>query len=247
MLKNVVFQTFISSRFSKSTLKVIAVIAVLVFTNCSTANEDEKPNATDPVEEKQTNAKYSVTFEINWNKNDFPVDYPSGAHFSSIVGWSHKTTSTFMKVGTFASKGIKDVAETGSTVEIKKEIEEKISNKEGKKFFKGSGLGSGVGKIEIEIEVDTDYPSISLITMIAPSPDWYVGIVNINLYANEKFISERTLDGLVYDAGTDDGLTFRAANKETDPQQKIFLLTAPPLGDGKTVAKKFCTVKIKKL
>jgi len=55
------------------------------------------------------------------------------------------------------------------------------------------------------------------------------------------------LDGLVYDAGTDDGLTFRAANKETDPQQKIFLLTAPPLGDGKTVAKKFCTVKIKKL
>ena len=44
----------------------------------------------------------------------------------------------------------------------------------------------------------------------------------------------------------DDGLTFRAANKETDPQQKIFLLTAP-LGDGKTVAKKFCTVKIKNL
>ncbi len=150
-----------------------------------------------------------------------------------------------MKVGTFASKGIKDVAETGSTVEIKKEIEEKISNKEGKKFFKGSGLGSGVGKIEIE--VDRDYPSISLITMIAPSPDWYVGIVNINLYENEKFISELTLDGLVYDAWTDDGLTFRAANKETDPQQKIFLLTAPPLGDGKTVAKKFCTVKIKKL
>lgn len=68
MLKNVVFQTFISNRFSKSTLKVIAVIAVLVFTNCSTANEDEKPNATDPVEEKQTNAKYSVTFEINWKK-----------------------------------------------------------------------------------------------------------------------------------------------------------------------------------
>ena len=83
--------------------------------------------------------------------------------------------------------------------------------------------------------------------MIAPSPDWYVGIVNINLHENEKFISERTLDGLVYDAGTDDGLTFRSANKETDPQQKIFLLTAPSLGDGKTVAKKFCTVKIKKL
>ena len=41
-----------------------------------------------------------------------------------------------MKVGTFASKGIKDVAETGSTVEIKKEIEEKISNKEGKNFLK---------------------------------------------------------------------------------------------------------------
>lgn len=41
-----------------------------------------------------------------------------------------------MKVGTFASKGIKDVAETGSTVEIKKEIEEKISNYEGKIFLR---------------------------------------------------------------------------------------------------------------
>lgn len=245
ILKDVVFHTLIFNRYSKSTLIVIAVIAVLVFTNCSIVNEEDKPNATDPVEEKQTNAKYSVTFQINWNKNDFPIDYPSGAHFSSIVGWSHTTTSTFMKVGTLASKGIKDVAETGNTVEIKKEIEEKISNKEGKNFFKVSGLGGGVGKIEIEM--DTDYPSISLITMIAPSPDWYVGIVNINLYENEKFISERTLEGLVYDAGTDDGLTFRAANKETDPKQKIFLITAPPLGDGITVAKKFCTVKIKKL
>ena len=158
MLKNVAFHTFIFNRFSKSTLKVIAVIAVLVFTNCSTANEEEKPNATDPVEEKQTSTKYSVTFEINWNKNDFPEDYASRVHFSGIVGSSHKTSTTFMKVETFASKGIKDGAETGSTVEINKEIEEKIYNKEGKNFFKGSGLGSGVGKIEIEIEVERTTP-----------------------------------------------------------------------------------------
>ena len=102
-------------------------------------------------------------------------------------------------------------------------------------------------KIEIDVEVDTNNPSISLITMIAPSPDWYVGIVNINLYEDEKFITEATLTGKVYDAGTDDGTTFNSPNKKTDPQQKIALIKSPPLGNGETVAEKFCTVKIKKL
>ena len=43
------------------------------------------------------------------------------------------------------------------------------------------------------------------------------------------------------------GLLLILPTKKTDPQQKIALIKSPPLGNGETVAEKFCTVKIKKL
>jgi len=53
--------------------------------------------------------------------------------------------------------------------------------------------------------------------MLAPSPDWYTGIVNLNLYKNNKWVDEMTVKGVVYDAGTDSGVTYKSANLKTDP------------------------------
>ena len=246
MKKNIFFEFSFTDFLIKKCLKTS--LLALLFTSFSCTSSDDNPvKTTDTEENKESSAKYAVTFNLNWNRDDFPVDYPNGSHFSRIVGWSHKPTSNFINIGTLASTGIKNVAETGSTSQIKVEIEEKIANKEGNEFYEGSSLGRGVGKIEIEVTVDEDYPSISLITMIAPSPDWYVGIINLNLLVKNTFIQDTTLIGKVYDSGTDDGLTFNASNKRSTPQQKIYLIKDLPLGDGESVDEKFCTVEIKKL
>jgi hypothetical protein len=67
--------------------------------------------------------------------------------------------------------------------------------------------------------------------MLAPSPDWYIGTVNV-LLKEEKFVEIKTVDVLVYDSGTDSGTTFTSFDTITTPQEPITLLVDTPLGDG---------------
>jgi hypothetical protein len=42
-----------------------------------------------------------------------------------------------------------------------------------------------------------EHPSITLATMIAPSPDWYIAVVNINLFENNSFVNQKTVEARV--------------------------------------------------
>lgn len=44
----------------------------------------------EPAERELLIAKYKLTFDFKWNAQDFPIDYPSSAHFSKLIGWSHR-------------------------------------------------------------------------------------------------------------------------------------------------------------
>ena len=48
------------------------------------------------------------------------------------------------------------------------------------KRFEGGGI-SNVGTTIVNVEVTTDYPLVSAISMIAPSPDWFVGVRDYSL------------------------------------------------------------------
>ena len=207
-------------------LLVLTLAATLVTCN---GNENAEPS-TDP-----NTAEYQVEFQLDWNKDDYPVDYPSNDHFSALIGWSHATSSEFFQEGTLASEGIKRMAELGSTSTLSAEINTRIANNEGLELTTGSGLGSGVGVITVSVNVSEAFPAITLSSMVAPSPDWYVAIVNINLLENGVFVDEKSVPIEVYDAGTDSGTTYTSANAITSPQSPIGLLTAPPLGNGSIV------------
>lgn len=197
----------------------------------------------EPAERELLIAKYRVTFNFKWNAQDFPTDYPSNAHFSKLIGWSHKPSSEFFKVGSIASEGIKNMAEVGSTEKLTDEFTTKIEANEGLKNIIGNGLGSGVGELSVTLDVNEKFSSITLATMLAPSPDWYVAIINQNLLENGEFIDEKTVDALTYDAGTDSGENFTSSNAPTVPKVPISVINTPPIGNGKTIA----TVKFEKL
>jgi len=190
---------------------------------------------------------YKVTFELDWNATDFPTDYPPNPHFSRFVGWSHAPNSSFMATGTLASQGIKDMAEKGRVSPIDSEIKDFIANNEGYQLYIGEGLSYGVGQVELIVGVTSDYPCLSLVSMLAPSPDWFLGMVNVNLFDGQAFISYTTLWGMVYDAGTDSGSSFSSANYTTEPQQPIQLIRNPPLGDGTSVKSSICRIIIEKV
>ncbi len=187
-------------------------------------------------------ATYTVTFKMHWNSTNFPTDYPSGAHFSPLIGWSHKPVNDFFKLGTTASAGIKLMAETGGTGTLETELKAKIAANEGFHYVLGKGLSRGTGDITVEVKVDSDNSSISLASMLAPSPDWYVAIVNVNLKEVNKFVDTKTVTAAVYDAGTDSGTTFASANSVTTPQVPISLFVDTPLGNGTKLPTAFATV-----
>jgi len=177
------------------------------------------------------NAVYKIEFISNWSSSTHPNQYPSNAHWSPLVGASHNASISFFNIGQLATNGVKQVAETGGTSTIESEVSTTISNGTTHKLIKGSGLSTGPGTITInDVEINMDFPLVSLITMIAPSPDWVAQVNSVKLTDDDDdFIQELTLEVFASDAGTDSGTTYGSSNIVTDPAVNMFSLqdTAP--------------------
>lgn len=158
-----------------------------------------------------------------------------------------KTKTLFFNSGKVATDGIEQMAETGATKVLVEELNAEVSAEKGLKVYTGSGLGSGVGSITLDVQVSTLFPSVSLVTMLAPSPDWYVACVDVNLLNEDnELVANKTVVGRVYDAGTDNGATFTSSDSDTNPKTAISRITQPPLGDGTEVKPSFCTITFEK-
>jgi hypothetical protein len=69
---------------------------------------------------------------------------------------------------------------------------------------------------------------VSLVAMIAPSPDWFAGVKDVNLIENGQWVAEKTIDLLPYDSGGDDGTTYRAGDADTNPKKLTSAQTGNP-------------------
>ncbi|XP_046863935.1 uncharacterized protein PB18E9.04c-like isoform X2 [Xenia sp. Carnegie-2017] len=172
-------------------------------------------------------ARYTLTFQGEWTSARHP-DFPPFPHFSAVVGCSHKTSYVMWKAGIKATRGVKNVAELGSTFAINREMDGQISAKNAHKRYEGRVIFGGRASDRItNIEVTSEYPLVSFITTIAPSPDWFIGVHDYSLCntITGKWKNEISRDLLPYDAGTDSGQFFRSLNSLTNPPENIHLLT----------------------
>ncbi len=177
-------------------------------------------------------AVYKIEFISNWSSSTHSTDYPTGlAHWSALIGASHNNTISFFEIGQPATDGVEQVAENGNNTTITQEINASISNGNTYKIIEGSGLNTGPGTITInDIEFDMNFPLVSLITMIAPSPDWVAQVNNLKMTDNNNDWQQSiTIDVHATDAGTDNGTTYASDNDDTNPAQNISSLenTAP--------------------
>ena len=178
-------------------------------------------------------ATYTVTFSGSWSVASHPVDFPTGQdHFSSAVGMVHRAGAQLFETDELASKGIEDMAENGVNAALFNEVEALINSEMALNYITGGGLGAGDGQRSFEIEVNSDYPLVTIVSMIAPSPDWFVAIHEVSLYENGDFVDALTIEADSYDAGTDDGVSFTSPNADSNPAGVIRRITTAPLGDG---------------
>ena len=179
--------------------------------------------------EPELNARYKLTFNAGWSAQTHPNEFPSSAHFSGLIGMTHNGNSMLFAKGEIASIGIKNMAETGSKSPLETEIQDFISNGTGNALISGGGINSSPSEVSLEFDITTSHSIVSVVSMLAPSPDWFIAVSSVNLIENNKWVSSKTITVDIYDAGTDDGVTFLSPDKSTIPRVSIFEITTPPL------------------
>jgi len=171
-------------------------------------------------------ATYTVTFSTEWSGVTFPTNYPGDRdrHFSSLVGATHNEQVIFWESGQLASEGIEKVAEDGDNSVLESEIDSAIDTGTADAVLMGDGIPDTATETELMFLVSKNYPLVSLVSMLAPSPDWFVGVSGVSLMQGGDWIDEFAIDLVAYDAGTDSGVVYYAANNDTDPQNVILPL-----------------------
>lgn len=172
---------------------------------------------------------YTVTFNSQWSESTFPFLFPNGsAHFSGLIGVTHNSTTRIWQIGQEASAGIENMAETGSKSLLTNEINVLLSHGDAGQLLSGGGIGSSPGSVELSFQAQRSHPFVSLVSMIAPSPDWFIGISALNLMRDGQWLEEITVPLFAYDAGTDSGIHYTSANMGTSPQTTITRLQELP-------------------
>ena len=193
-----------------------------------------------PAPECPASAKYGVTFRAVWDaaSHGNRPPFPSGAHFSRVVGATHLPEVSFWNPGGIATPGIESMAETGSVSTLCREIQAEADR--GRSGLCLNGAESSFrspGSVSFAFDADAERPLVTLVSMIAPSPDWFVGVNGVPLMEDEGCWRERIeLELVGYDAGTDSGATFTASNADVTPHAPIGPIRELPSGHpGKAV------------
>jgi len=185
----------------------------------------------------QSVANYNISLTTIWNSTDH-TSVPGSAHWSALVGATHNTTNQFVELGVVSpmTNGIKDIAETGGTGNFSSEVTTAINANLANQYISGiGGLSNAVGTFtKNNLLVSEDYPYITLVSMVAPSPDWFIAVNSENLRSGNNSINNGwkdtyTIDVFAYDAGTDDGVDYESGNSPSIPREGVFMITEAPI------------------
>jgi len=174
-------------------------------------------------------AKFQLTFNSTWSAATHPDMFPGNPHFSGLIGATHNQNGQLWEPGTLASPGIESMAETGSKSPLMDEIQQAIQMGWADGLISGGGIGLSPGSVSVEFETSATHSLLSLVSMIAPSPDWFVGVHGVELRPGGKWIDTLTLELAPYDAGTDSGTTYTSPNAEPAVHNPITTLVSAPV------------------
>jgi hypothetical protein len=164
-------------------------------------------------------AEYTIVVKSRWTKAEHPLEWPSSAHFSGVIGATHKPDYSIFAIGSPPTRGLERLSEEGKHTPLDNEIRAAITTGKAGTLFESGPLTDFSDSIVTSAKVDDAFPLISLVMMVAPSPDWFTGVKDIDLRQNGAWSPSKTVDLVAYDSGGDDGTTYMAPNKDTNPKK----------------------------
>ena len=182
-------------------------------------------------------AEYDVVLNAVWTAASHPTDFPASAHWSGLVGGLHNNRVEFWKPGSTATLGIQLMAERGAKVNLLDEVNAAIAAGTANRQLSGSGISSGAGATQtLRFQIDRTHPLVTLVTMVAPTPDWFAGVRGLPLIENGQWVQSKTVPIVPWDAGTDSGASFTSPDLLTTPRGVITRIVTPPLAVNGSVA-----------
>lgn len=209
-------------------------LAALAATGCKqkAAEEEMAPTPMASTEAPATPAAgpatYKVEFTPLWTKAAFPFEYPDTSlihkpHFSGLIGTGHNGSYHLFAEGTMPTLGLERLSEEGKHDPLNTEIQAAIAAGNATALAESDPLKDFTQTATTEVSVDEAHPMVSLAAMIAPSPDWFAGVADVNLMENGAWVATKTIDVSAWDSGGDDGTTFLAGDKDTNPKKPTTL------------------------
>ncbi|MEA2604834.1 MAG: hypothetical protein QOF89_5826 [Acidobacteriota bacterium] len=218
----------------QSKLLIVSVLTVLCAGACKPQAPDQEVSATPAASADATPAgtpmaqaapvKYRVELTPLWTKASFPFEYPDTSlihkpHFSGLIGTAHNASFHLFAEGQMPTPGLERLSEEGKHDPMDQEINAAIAAHNALALTESDPLKDFSQTAKTEVLVDDAHPMVSLVAMVAPSPDWFAGVSDVNLMDNGSWTASKSVDVFAWDSGGDDGTTYLADDKDNDPKK----------------------------
>ena len=169
-------------------------------------------------------ADYKVVVKSTWTAATHPFEYPeagvlTGPHFSGLIGTAHNANYSIFAEGTPPTPGLEHLSEEGKHTPLDQEIQAAVAAGNAGMLVETDALRNFNDSLIAVIHVDSLHPLVSMVMMVAPSPDWFTGISSVNMMENGQWAATRTFDLIGWDSGGDDGTTYKAPDMDTNPKK----------------------------
>ena len=198
----------------------LAVLVVLLALPgwAAAQNTELTPSPDDPDVANRSEATYTITFTGAWTTTVTSGGLPGGAHFSRLIGGVHNDQAVFLKSGETASAGVESMAEVGGYTTLRNEINAAGANSLSVIQGTTDNIGPTATRTFTDVTLTTDHPRVTLVTMIAPSPDWFVGVSGLSMLDSSGDWKETVSVNLYpWDAGTEERDRVLAGQHRDEP------------------------------
>jgi hypothetical protein len=176
--------------------------------------------------------RYQLEVDNTWSEATHPGAFPGDAHFSWFGGGTHTDGVSFWEVGQPTSAGMTQMAETGRTDILVNEVASAVGNGDADQalswqwWFCPDGTDQGsYGATTVEFDVDDRYPLVTLVSMLGPSPDWFVGVTGLPLHENGRWLPYVEIDLRPFDGGTRSANRWQLFGPQNNPPEPITEIT----------------------
>ena len=94
------------------------------------------------------------------------------------------------------------------------------------------GIGVSPGNVSVTFDATPRHSLVSLLSMLPPSPDWFVGLHDLDRCEGNVWRNTIDVTLLPYDAGTGGGVSYTSPNSATKSREAISRVTTGPLTSG---------------